>query len=210
MYAADFYLVEDFNPRSPHGERHQRRESVPAHQKISIHAPCTGSDLALDILQRRAFISIHAPRTGSDAKLEQISIGHGNFNPRSPHGERHHPFNMSDILAYFNPRSPHGERHVVILEDCDTQKFQSTLPARGATSGWCRMRFFAGISIHAPRTGSDGFLRCAEPTGKISIHAPRTGSDTMRRKRKGNKPYFNPRSPHGERRACPCVRKAAA
>ena len=37
-------------------------------------------------------------------------------------------------------------------------------------------------------------------TFEISIHAPRTGSDsdTSRSSRRGS--YFNPRSPHGERR----------
>ena len=36
------------------------------------------------------------------------------------------------------------------------------------------------ISIHAPRTGSDGTSRTAGPHDTISIHAPRTGSDTLR------------------------------
>ena len=57
---------------------------------ISIHAPRTGSDVC-DIRPIRANkrISIHAPRTGSDTP----SLAHVgailNFNPRSPHGERH-------------------------------------------------------------------------------------------------------------------------
>ena len=78
-------------------------------------------------------ISIHAPRTGSDGiNGEKFSELH-NFNPRSPHGERHlHKMlpmgcrlfqstlpargaTMSVPLyrpanPYFNPRSPHGER----------------------------------------------------------------------------------------------------
>ena len=80
-------------------------------------------------------------------------------------------------MSYFNPRSPHGER-----------------PYKWAAA------LLAGISIHAPRTGSDdcqvvrqGPLtlfqstlpargathpHCgAVGTGVISIHAPRTGSD---------------------------------
>ena len=57
------------------------------------------------------------------------------------------------------------------------------------------------ISIHAPRTGSDraaGTKREHEQT--ISIHAPRTGSDPMHPICPIPSPYFNPRSPHGERR----------
>ena len=80
------------------------------------------------------------------------------------------------------------------------EKFQSTLPARGATAFRCGQRCGRAISIHAPRTGSDweppgvrpGDLNfnprsphgerpapCGRPLrcGRISIHAPRTGSD---------------------------------
>ena len=34
----------------------------------------------------------------------------------------------------FNPRSPHGERRIVLWMLFTLQKFQSTLPARGATA----------------------------------------------------------------------------
>ena len=40
-----------------------------------------------------------------------------NFNPRSPHGERHNPWSMTaGNSADFNPRSPHGERRTVLGE----------------------------------------------------------------------------------------------
>ena len=56
----------------------------------------------------------------------------------------------------FNPRSPHGERLL------------PPLPQR-----------IYYISIHAPRTGSDGQLWFALSVRQISIHAPRTGSDAI-------------------------------
>ena len=86
-------------------------------------------------------------------------------------------------MCYFNPRSPGGERpaysrghiHSVVL-------FQSTLPVWGAT---CKSSFFSpfsqGISIHAPRVGSDSL----EESGLC------LGLD------------FNPRSPCGERQEEP-------
>ena len=84
----------------------------------------------------------------------------------------------------------------------DKIAFQSTLPARGATDDAAIILSDTPISIHAPRTGSDtsrtGF--CCSLTS-ISIHAPRTGSDvcaSARTRYRAN--YFNPRSPHGERR----------
>ena len=59
------------------------------------------------------------------------------------------------------------------------KRFQSTLPARGATCFhvYCDTLFHV-ISIHAPRTGSDiaNFLQPFQ-VFRISIHAPRTGSD---------------------------------
>ena len=78
--------------------------------------------------------------------------------------------------------------------------FQSTLPARGATGGKLLQVQTEGISIHAPRTGSDHeenldwayksifqstlpargatlFQKLTSQFKWISIHAPRTGSD---------------------------------
>ena len=111
------------------------------------------------------------------------------------------------------------------MERCDTeeQAFQSTLPARGATARNRRTQHEYHISIHAPRTGSDRTRTRRSSATQISIHAPRTGSDGRKRPRKGKEEkfqstlpargatsafwywstatfYFNPRSPHGERR----------
>ena len=56
-------------------------------------------------------ISIHAPREGSDTAGDARLGRDAHFNPRSPRGERPHD-------------QPENERH---------NRFQSTLPARGAT-----------------------------------------------------------------------------
>ena len=77
--------------------------------------------------------------------------------------------------------------------------FQSTLPARGATEPFERVerveKDFNPRSPHGERRGVGG---CVGDSVGISIHAPRTGSDKIN--------YltvvgynFNPRSPHGER-----------
>ena len=63
-----------------------------------------------------------------------------------------HPIHSS---SYFNPRSPHGERLRFVV----------------------KLLRIEMISIHAPRTGSDGLFCPCKVWGKISIHAPRTGSD---------------------------------
>ena len=69
---------------------------------------------------------------------------------------------MLEILD-FNPRSPWGER----LDNSD-----EILRA-------------LGISIHAPRGGSDPRLALRVSAVMISIHAPRGGSDLVGRHRPG-------------------------
>ena len=65
----------------------------------------------------------------------------------------------TEELVDFNPRSPCGER-----------------PSAAALAVGA-----GGISIHAPRVGSDKPGHPTRPeNGRISIHAPRVGSDCKR------------------------------
>ena len=89
-------------------------------------------------------------------------------------------------------------------------KFQSTLPARGATIYDNADPRLAAISIHAPRTGSDPRDPHQLRLGRISIHAPRTGSDSPRQAGSSVAAHFNPRSPHGERPGPGLARKFRA
>ena len=173
---------------------------------ISIHAPRTGSDIqARCPYQRQGQISIHAPRTGSDHAVQGMARGLFNFNPRSPHGER-------PACACLNQTPP--------------PEFQSTLPARGATSvsALCRRsnanfnprsphgerlsgsrhgRGARHISIHAPRTGSDGLaFKYASNFVPFQSTLPARGATAWIQARFAHRCHFNPRSPHGERRCC--------
>jgi len=59
----------------------------------------------------------------------------------------------------------------------------------------------SGISIHAPRVGSDADdTPFCDVLISISIHAPRVGSDKINIVHYSGTVYFNPRSPCGERR----------
>ena len=81
------------------------------------------------------------------------------------------------------------------------QKFQSTLPARGATAAEAatvRPYYFNPRSPHGERRP---FLFAVRVPAIISIHAPRTGSDVSVKRRWLSAWHFNPRSPHGERRS---------
>ena len=169
------------------------------------------------------------------------------FNPRSPHGERRDDWKKLFAKAYFNPRSPHGERprqrvtppnakgisiHAprtgsdIVFNGpiIGTIKFQSTLPARGATPPHPLLphpqKTFqstlpargATPSTAIPYADALRFQSTLPARGAtyytivnlfcqyISIHAPRTGSDPRSRCRGAASWDFNPRSPHGERR----------
>ena len=115
---------------------------------------------------------------GERLRIMRLRPLHLYFNPRSPHGERRLYSPGKVYVVYnFNPRSPHGERPKPTSEGLCSIKFQSTLPAWGATS------LFYGTAF----------------CGIISIHAPRMGSDILSLLTCGIYRNFNPRSPHGER-----------
>ena len=100
----------DFNPRSPHGERPTKRKKRAFSNRISTHAPRTGSDANTHAAGRDAAISTHAPRTGSDA-LQSISVNTPEISTHAPRtGSDVSPKSRCTECADFNPRSPHGER----------------------------------------------------------------------------------------------------
>ena len=103
--------------------------------------------------------------------------------------------------GYFNPRSPCGERPLAAELLAKEGIFQSTLPVWGATVAPGAFSDTLGISIHAPRVGSDERGECMpSPENIISIHAPRVGSDGWPASPPHQRAHFNPRSPCGERR----------
>ena len=120
------------------------------------------------------------PARGATAWRQTAGRFVGDFNPRSPHGERpaqtvEQP-RFIDVISTHAPRT--GSDFAAVARDGKITSFQPTLPARGATAFAIGELIQHGISTHAPRTGSD--------------HQP--GNRQPRR-------YdFNPRSPHGERR----------
>ena len=217
--------LPDFNPRSPCGERRGWQIMQNEHRPISIHAPRVGSDTGNQAVCVADGISIHAPRVGSDSTgpchsvhssafqstlpvwgatliMAFASVTVGNFNPRSPCGERHRQCVLQrGKKRHFNPRSPCGERLSDPMASSVVKPFQSTLPVWGATRARDYNIKRAEISIHAPRVGSDSEGSPQASHSRISIHAPRVGSDLStvmyRYLRVSN---FNPRSPCGERR----------
>ena len=191
----------DFNPRSPHGERRDGFRHDRRRVQISIHAPRTGSDFTASGFSRTngAFQST-LPARGATTIPRSAGFPAPDFNPRSPHGERR--FRSADRRRprYFNPRSPHGERRGYAMRTYAQHSYFNPRSPHGERQGQRSAAVLVPrISIHAPRTGSDGGKMGGLRLLGISIHAPRTGSDTRWRTPPAAGRNFNPRSPHGER-----------
>ena len=215
-------LLWDFNPRSPHRERpcgngfsgddlaisihapltgsDDWQAETSKSSAISIHAPLTGSDDWRQVRRIRWNISIHAPLTGSDLRNLSIFNRIPNFNPRSPHRERPSLLFRCPNLPYFNPRSPHRERRLSVTIHVHNKVFQSTLPSQGATGLETGEYIVKQISIHAPLTGSDGHE--VQMVWRRSYFNPRSPHRERRRDgvSRNAVEHFNPRSPHRERR----------
>ena len=136
---------------------------------------------------------------GERRKSPKMKLPGTNFNPRSPHGERPAAVCCLCRWRYFNPRSPHGERPGWSILSAIISVFQSTLPARGATFNQSPFAVHASFQSTLPARGATRRHRRHIATYTISIHAPRTGSDGADVRRGGQGQHFNPRSPHGER-----------
>ena len=151
---------ENFNPRSPHGERRWQQRRLGRLRRFQSTLPARGAT--------RCFA--RPPRNPSD------------FNPRSPHGERPGVRRKRHGDGDFNPRSPHGERlRGGFLRRClvtisihaprtgsdatgdairtvANTAFQSTLPARGATISNAELPVIVAFQSTLPARGA---TRCA-------------------------------------------------
>ena len=145
-------------------------------------------------------ISTHAPRTGSDNKVLKKSQKNANFNPRSPHGERR-ALTAERIrgvaISTHAPRTGSDSFWQYSISSSDI--FQPTLPARGATSRSREPKKRFSFQPTLPARGATDQSRFKICFLVISTHAPRTGSDSSHSGSSSQSADFNPRSPHGER-----------
>ena len=148
-------ISQNFNPRSPCGER--------------LVSSCIG----LSALNFNPRSPCGERRVGNAGYKRPV-----HFNPRSPCGERLSGLLTAPRPIYFNPRSPCGERHPPVQNSWDTLRFQSTLPVWGATIRLTGLtaegRHFNPRSPCGERLEKSGIARGIVI---ISIHAPRVGSD---------------------------------
>ena len=101
-----------FNPRSPHGERPEDDIEDSRLWVFQSTLPARGATRLLTFWTTSGQISIHAPRTGSDAELAFVA--------------------QLGKISIHAPRT--GSDTASLLATDGVITFQSTLPARGATS----------------------------------------------------------------------------
>ena len=193
-------------------------------RKFQSTLPARGATTTFSDIYMRANISIHAPREGSDPPPQGRGLLRHHFNPRSPRGERlilsastharatisiHAPREGSDLgkhhqlivghISIHAPREGSDAREQA--RKAEPLRFQSTLPARGAT--WLRpllMALLISFQSTLPARGATADYIDRVANTDISIHAPREGSDRSRTRSSTASRNFNPRSPRGERR----------
>ena len=105
----------------------------------------------------------------------------GDFNPRSPHGERPRRWKLFFLHLLISIHAPRTGSDVK-ADDFAALIVRISIhaPRTGSDLAYADRMRWRTISIHAPRTGSDRHTKNTQPARNISIHAPRTGSDAQR------------------------------
>ena len=149
-------LRSDFNPRSPHGER----RCVPIKRRQAITFQST------------------LPARGATLPHPRHTKLHPHFNPRSPHGERRGRGDLDAVFIVISIHAPRTGSDVAFLRFGHVEVFQSTLPARGATTR-TPPSFATDLTFQStlPARGATQPRHTVVLYMRISIHAPRTGSD---------------------------------
>ena len=156
IYSGPYAVWRNFNPRSPQGERRQFIIPHADNGGFQSTLPAGGATFLLFCSLPPLVISIHAPRRGSDLPRILISFVLSRFQSTLPAGGA---TLLGGILAnkqqHFNPRSPQGERQARIRRDHAEVHFNPRSPQGERHKTYITSRLTWGISIHAPRRGSD-------------------------------------------------------
>ena len=169
--------TRNFNPRSPHGERRRFPRLLRPTGKFQSTLPARGATGTTSTKHTAFIFQSTLPARGATTPQE-VTLTSKTFQSTLPARGATADKRCNQLRKRFQSTLPARGATVSAVYNFLYEKFQSTLPARGATIPTEEMTDPDGISIHAPRTGSDA-------------HGGKPAS--ARRD-------FNPRSPHGERR----------
>ena len=237
---------KSFNPRAPRGARPDGATATDCTVGFQSTRPARGATRQRGRGDDYGHVSIHAPRAGRDATLRRPRKRRRKFQSTRPaRGATtytsaaywalvvsiHAPRAGRDWAKHFeNNRSrvsihaPRAGRDKTGSDYLSGMRFQSTRPARGATSPGSRMGSdLYGFNPRAPRGARLGIAGCTmrlivfqstrpargatnnalqtEIGRYVSIHAPRAGRDNTSGRSPRTRRCFNPRAPRGARRA---------
>ena len=168
-----------FNPRAPRGARPSRIWRLQCGQRFQSTRPARGAT----------------------QKLRRHVADDRGFNPRAPRGARPRDCRASPLIRCFNPRAPRGARQSGSGWRERRYQFQSTRPARGATTEANQARSQERVSIHAPRAGRDADNRANFASGnRFQSTRPARGATRCVISVLVRWMSFNPRAPRGARR----------
>ncbi len=127
-------VCQNFNPRSPCGERLLKHMLQVVAVCISIHAPHAGSDLAkVTGLQCAVEFQSTLPMRGATGNSANTTSWMRFQSTLPMRGATRRRGRSCAQGSHFNPRSPCGERRGFWTVSACRPAFQSTLPMRGAT-----------------------------------------------------------------------------
>ena len=167
---------------------------------ISIHAPRVGSDRCPRRRSRSGTDFNPRSPCGERRWTPSTTPEPSYFNPRSPCGERRYSIKIRVLCHLFQSTLPVWGATANSDKCTFRTVFQSTLPVWGATSRRRRGREYEVFQSTLPVWGATYPPAGAGPEAGISIHAPRVGSDLRFSGTTTTRTDFNPRSPCGERR----------
>ena len=124
----------NFNPRSPCGERLIMANRSLGTPQFQSTLPLRGATNCAVYPDGGLVISIHAPLAGSDAGGLARRWRKADFNPRSPCGERPLSCACGTAAERFQSTLPLRGATYTRGANSGLPEFQSTLPLRGATA----------------------------------------------------------------------------
>ena len=123
-----------FNPRAPRGARLEYGVPSSSVNWFQSTRPARGATGYQFNIQITDLVSIHAPRAGRDAPPCASDRSVPSFNPRAPRGARRRCVYAHAQHALFQSTRPARGATTYSIRTGTTTLFQSTRPARGATS----------------------------------------------------------------------------
>ncbi len=190
---------KSFNPRRPHGRRHDLAEFHRLQTKFQSAPPsrAAAADRLAELAAER--VSIRAALTGGGASRIVQPCRNTRFNPRRPHGRRPPQSEPSNIHRGFNPRRPHGRRRAACARHGRHTCFNPRRP-HGRRPRWqdhaSRRSQFQSAP---PSRAAAARARPVHRRARVSIRAALTGGGWLQDAPRKAAPCFNPRRPHGRR-----------